>query len=148
MIYVEEIMIVVACIDERKGMMFNCRRQSRDRAVCNDILKDCEGHRLYMTAYSKGLFEKMGNAEIVVSEDMMQQARNDDSCFIEDIDISGHEKLIQEVILYQWNRHYPADTYFPLDLSEEKWVLEKRDEFQGSSHEKITKEVYKRRKNR
>ena len=94
-------MIVVACIDERKGMMFNCRRQSRDRAVCNDILKDCEGHRLYMTAYSKGLFEKMGNAEIVVSEDMMQQARNDDSCFIEDIDISGHEKLIQEVILYQ-----------------------------------------------
>ena len=101
-----------------------------------------------MTAYSKGLFEKMGNAEIVVSEDMMQQARNDDSCFIEDIDISGHEKLIQEVILYQWNRHYPADTYFPLDLSEEKWVLEKRDEFQGSSHEKITKEVYKRRKNR
>lgn len=140
-------MIVIACIDERKGMLFNHRRQSQDRAVCSDILKECEGHKLYMTTYSKGLFEKMGNAAILVSEDMMEQAGNEDNCFIEDTDVSGHEKAVQELILYQWNRHYPADTYFPLELSEEEWVLERREEFQGSSHKKITKEVYKRREN-
>lgn len=141
-------MIVIACIDERNGMMFHRRRQSRDSAVCNDILKECEGHKFYMTAYSKGLFEETDHAEIWVSEDMMRQAGSEDICFVEDTEIRGHEKDIRELILYQWNRHYPADTYFPLELSEEEWALERRTEFQGSSHERITKEVYKRRDSR
>jgi len=43
------------------------------------------------------------------------------------------------LILYRWNRTYPADLYFTLSL--EGWTLERREEFAGSSHEKITKEV-------
>ena len=27
-------MILMACVDGRNGRAFNCRRQSRDRAVC------------------------------------------------------------------------------------------------------------------
>lgn len=34
-------MVVIACVDERKGMMFNQRRQSRDTALCEDILREC-----------------------------------------------------------------------------------------------------------
>ena len=49
-------------------------------------------------------------------------------------------KEIEKVILYHWNRDYPADVYFPVDLS--VWKCVETKEFAGSSHEKITRERY------
>ncbi|MFR4122966.1 MAG: hypothetical protein ACLT0W_12285 [Clostridium sp.] len=46
------------------------------------------------------------------------------------------------MILYKWNRVYPADQYFAMDLS--GWKLVETVEFPGSSHEKITEERYER----
>ena len=43
------------------------------------------------------------------------------------------------MILCHWNRDYPADVFFEVDLS--KWRLEERKDFSGYSHEKITKEL-------
>ena len=52
------------------------------------------------------------------------------------------EEKIDSIILYRWNRVYPADTYFDIDLS--GWQLVRTGEFSGASHELITKEVYTR----
>ena len=49
-------------------------------------------------------------------------------------------KEIEKVILYHWNRDYPADTYFDLDLTD--WKITRTEEFPGFSHDKITEEVY------
>ena len=49
---------------------------------------------------------------------------------------------IGEIYLYRWNRDYPADVYFPVDLS--VWKCVETKEFAGSSHEKITRERYTR----
>ena len=57
-------------------------------------------------------------------------------------DLSGEEERIQEIYLYRWNRDYPADVYFPVDLS--GWNCVETKEFAGSSHEKITRERYVR----
>lgn len=138
-------MIMIACVDERKGMMFNRRRQSRDMAVCRDILRESMGKKLYVSQYSGSLFEKTDEVEVMVCDDMLSQAGEDDFCFIENTDIGASEKDITKVILYHWNRRYPADRYFPLVLSEKEWELVKQEEFAGSSHEKITKEEYRRR---
>lgn len=140
-------MIIIACIDEWQGMMFNHRRQSRDSAVCKDILRECRGKKLCLNTYSSHLFEKTDEVELIISEDFMRQAGKDDVCFIEDADISGKKEEIQKVILYQWNRRYPADTYFSLELTERDWKLAEVKELKGSSHKKITKEVYCRRRN-
>lgn len=139
-------MIMIACVDERKGMMFNHRRQSRDSEVCRDILHESMGRKLYMSRYSSCLFEKTEGVEMIVSENILQQAEEEDLCFIEDAEIMAWEQRITKVILYQWNRRYPADTYFPLTLSGENWELARVEEFRGSSHERITKEVYIRRR--
>lgn len=50
---------------------------------------------------------------------------------------------VDTVILYKWNRVYPADEFFkwPADAS---FVLQSFDNFEGYSHQVITKEVYKR----
>ena len=47
---------------------------------------------------------------------------------------------VERVVLYRWDRAYPADLYW--DLSLEGWTLARREEFPGFSHEIITKEVY------
>ena len=49
---------------------------------------------------------------------------------------------VEAVVLYKWNRVYPADQYFSKDLS--GWKMVETEEFAGSSHEKITKERYER----
>ena len=41
-------MIVMVCIDDHNGMMFNHRRQSRDRAVIERVLRCAESSRLWM----------------------------------------------------------------------------------------------------
>lgn len=137
-------MIIIACVDERNGMMFNHRRQSRDSAVCGDILWECSGKKLYMSAYSGKLFGDVPENAIRISEDFLKEAGEEDACFVEDIPISGFEDEIRTVILYQWNRRYPADRYFPLELTDGSWELQRTEELKGSSHEKITKQVYGR----
>lgn len=137
-------MIIIACVDERNGMMFNRRRQSRDSAVCGDILRECGGKKLYMSTYSSKLFGDVEEKNIRITEEFLKEAEEEDFCFIEDIQISGFENKIRTVILYQWNRRYPADRYFLLDLSDGSWELQRTEELKGSSHEKITKGVYER----
>ena len=51
---------------------------------------------------------------------------------------------IEEVIVYKWNRRYPTDTYFDLDLAALGFRLASSEEFAGYSHEKITKETYRK----
>lgn len=142
-------MKLIVCIDEKKGMMFNHRRQSQDRVLRDDIRKECQGSILRMNAYSAGLFEKDADVETTVqifsSEDFLAQASEDDCCFVEDQDVSLWLEQADTVILYQWNRHYPADLYFTAELSEDTWQMERQEDFAGSSHEKITKTVYVKR---
>ena len=52
------------------------------------------------------------------------------------------EKL-EGLILYRWNRAYPSDVRWELDLSQ--FALTERAEFSGTSHETITRERYTRK---
>ena len=44
-------MNLIICVDNKNGIMFNGRRQSRDRAVCEDILDMSGEHLLYTSEY-------------------------------------------------------------------------------------------------
>ena len=59
-------MKVFICIDKDGGMMFNHRRQSRDRTVVEDVIRHISDRRLYICPYSKELFPRYGN--IIVSD--------------------------------------------------------------------------------
>ena len=49
-------MIVIVCIDDEFGMLFNQRRQSRDCILTEDILKTVGDKRLLIDKFSKTLF--------------------------------------------------------------------------------------------
>ncbi len=132
-------MIAIVCIDGSGGMLFNRRRQSQDRLLREDLLREAEGRTLWMNAYSAKQFKTLPET-VRTAEDFLDQAGNGDLCFVEDRDPACYAGQLEGLIVYRWNRNYPADLFFTVPL--EDWTLSRQAEFAGSSHEKITKEVY------
>lgn len=137
-------MKVIVCVDDNNGMMFNNRRQSRDRILIEDIVKNVVGGNLLMVPYSETLFEDSDIEAFFLSEYILEEADPEDYCFIENKPLLPHIDRIDELIIYRWNRKYPADMYLDINPLEHSFKLVSTLEFAGSSHEKITKEVYKR----
>lgn len=132
-------MIAIACVDLKNGILFNHRRQSSDRIVRQDILKMLDGRELWMNSYSYGQFQK-DEGNYIVDEDFIQKAGQGEYCFVEMNDLS--DVKIEKLILYRWDKVYPADRRMKVNM--EEWILTEQSEFEGYSHEKITKEVYEK----
>ncbi|MCI8559737.1 MAG: ribonuclease Z [Dorea sp.] len=137
-------MIVIAAIDDNKGMMFNKRRQSKDSAVIKRILSLSGCGRLWMNTYTYQQFSGCDTSEICVDEEFLYKAGAGEYCFVEDHLLAPWEKEIEEIILFKWNRKYPSDLWFDIDVGSPVWKLIETKEFTGSSHERITEEVYVR----
>ena len=139
-------MNIIVCLDDNGGMLFNRRRQSRDAILLDDMLTMVGemGRKLWIAPFSEKLLKPyMENRPfITVDEEYLEQAESQDFCFVESDLLLELEEKIDSIILYRWNRVYPADTYFDIDLS--GWQLVSTGEFSGASHELITKEVYTR----
>ena len=134
-------MIAIVCLDDENGMIFNGRRQSRDRVVTERIALLAAGKKLWMNGYSVGLFAGM-KLEIQIQEDFLAAAGEKELCFVEDQSLKQFEEKLEKVIVFRWNRKYPAD--FWLDVELRQWRLAETLEFPGNSHENITQEVYVR----
>ena len=134
-------MIIIAVVDDSGGMMFNRRRQSQDRVLREKILSMAGASRLWMNDYTAKQFADHA-AEIHADNDFLTKAGAGEYCFVENTSVSACVDKIEQVILFRWNRAYPADVFFDLDLSAPVWKLTGTEEFPGFSHEKITKEVY------
>ncbi len=80
-------MILIACVDDKMGMLFNKRRQSMDKVLRSRILNLCASKKLWMNAYSRKQFDIAAEG-ITVDEDFMAKAAGDDYCFAENIRIS------------------------------------------------------------
>ena len=132
-------MTIIVCIDDNGGMMFNNRRQSRDRVLTEKIINIANGHKLYIDSYSAPLFEGFCG-DITAQDSFLDIAGSDDFCFVENRRLKPYEQSIDKLIVFKWNRKYPSD--FDLDISLDSFTLISSEDFVGNSHEKITMEVY------
>lgn len=137
-------MKIIVCVDDNNGMMFNNRRQSKDRVLIRDVVDNLDGGNLLMTPYSENLFADSGVDAFFLSEYVLDEADPEDYCFIENKALLPYSDKIDELIIYRWNRKYPADMYLDIDPTALSMKLVSTTEFVGSSHEKITKELYKK----
>lgn len=133
-------MIVIVCIDDNLGMTFNKRRQSRDILLIQKVVEMAKNSKIWVNKYSYPLFEEVGTVNVNVDETFLSEAANGEYCFVENKELKPFEKWIEKMIVFRWNKSYPADQTFDIDLS--KWQLSEVSEFEGNSHEKITVEVY------
>lgn len=134
-------MIVIICIDDKNGMMFNNRRQSQDSKVREDIVHEIDKSKLWMNEYSAKQFKNDNLKDVVIDENFMDKA-DLGYCFVENISLLPYEQQIEQLIIYRWNRCYPADFYFNIDITKSDWKLVKQEKLVGTSHDNITKEVY------
>ena len=133
-------MTVIVCLDNANGMMFSHRRQSRDANVIKDILKTIDEAPLWIAPYSEPLFSQT-ECSVSVSDSFLVGAGAEDYCFVENTSVAELKEKISKLVIYKWNRDYPADFYFDIDYAND-YKLETTIDFVGTSHEKITKEVY------
>lgn len=136
-------MIAAICVDDRGGLLFNGRRLSRDRAQREDLLALCGAGRLWMNGFSAPLFAGLED-RIAVDENFLTLAGPGEVCFVEDRPLGPVRDRLEAVVVYRWNRAYPADVHLDLDLAEAGLSLAERREFPGTSHETITREQYRR----
>lgn len=132
---------VAVALDDECGMMFNNRRQSRDRVMIAELLNGTD-RSIYIHPYSAMLF---GDCErVVISNDPLAECEDGCIAFIEQLPIMPHLHSVERFIIYRWNRLYPADKYFDIDLEKSGFELKSQFDFEGSSHERITKGIYER----
>ena len=133
-------MTLYFCLDDRGGMLFNHRRQSRDAVILEDIRSRLDGELLIDPMSSK----LVAAAEIpychVLPEITEQMAGL--HYFVEERPVGDWVGMASTVVCYRWNRHYPADQFFDVDLTAMGFVLSETVDFPGKSHETITREVY------
>ena len=130
---------LIVCISNNNGMMFNNRRQSRDRLLLEKLCTDYQNERIIIHEYSKRLFEGL---PVEVTTEVCV---NDATSFVEDPDLIPCEAIFDKIIVVRWNRDYPADKFFNVDMSAYECV--NREDFIGKSHDEILIETYVYNKN-
>lgn len=133
-------MKLIFCIDDKKGMMFFGKRQSQDSVLREWLINHTKDCSLLMSSYSAKQF--CDHTGYLVDDNYMLNASAEDYCFIEDKDYSLDN--VTEIILCKWNRKYQADKFFDIDLKSSGFKKISSEDIHGSSHDKITIEIYKR----
>ena len=126
-------MTIIVCLDDKNGLSFNNRRQSRDKILIEDIIPN---DNVYILEHSACLFAEYSVNKVNNVSDLP----NDAIYFHEITDPKNIINQFDTVIIYRWNRHYPSDVKFEFPMNNYKKIYE--EEFVGFSHDKITKEVY------
>ncbi len=138
-------MKLFVCLDEAGGMTFNKRRQSSDRVIRKDMLDMIDEAKLFVNAYTAKQFTEEESGRLTVDENCLLNAGDEDFVFVENLQIGGFADKVQQIVVYRWQRKYPADFFFDADVTSEDWQLVVSEEIVGHSHECIGKEVYIRK---
>lgn len=129
-------MTLYLCLDDRNGLQFNHRRQSRDSAVLEDIRSQLTGN-LLIDPFSEKLIREAEIPYVLPPETASDY-------FVEDVPPEEILAQTTKLVIYRWNRHYPSDVTWKPDLAAMGFALEETTDFPGTSHENITREVYVR----
>lgn len=132
-------MHLIVVVDDNFGMLFNKRRQSQDRVLRQKISELTKDSKLYINPYTLKQF-KEEYQNLVVVENPLEMTEDGSYCFIENMDVKPYEEKCEKIIVYYWNRVYPKDLKFNIDLS--NWKCIEEIEFVGNSHDKITQKIY------
>ena len=134
-------MTVIFFLDDKKGMLFNNRRLSRDEEVLNDIRTYLQGE-LYITGFSEKYLAASGLPYKVIPA--LDNFNNDNYYLIENVSVKEHIDKIDRIIIYWWNRTYPSDMRLDFEPADYGFKSKSIYEFAGKSHEKITREIFER----
>ena len=131
---------VAVCVDDDMQTLFFGKRQSRDRVLIEDLVSSSK-EKVFINSFSEPIFSD--KESYILSENPMEDCPQGGVVFAENFQLLPYISFIEKLILYRWNRKYPGDKKLDIDISQNGlFRLEEVFEFVGSSHERITKEIY------
>ena len=136
-------MTVFVCIDERGGMLFMKRRLSKDRLLTADVINSVGDGVLYISEFSEPLFAD-SDISVMSVPCPLDCAGDGDYVFVEAEKLKKHVDKIKTLVIYNWNRRYPFDVSIDIEPLSLGFKLAETHEFKGHSHDKITKEIYRK----
>ena len=133
---------VVVTVDDKMGIAFNKRRQSRDRCLIEDLCQSTDKD-IYISPYSLPLFSEWEN-RVKVCDSPLSECADGGVAFIEMTQIGDHIDDVSDLIIYRWNKVYPSDKKLGILPDECGFVKASTTDIEGNSHSVITKEIYKK----
>ncbi len=131
-------MVVFYCVDDDGGLLFNKRRQSMDSVLRKRLLDLVGEDKLTCDVYTAKQFEEKDKLQIVGDENYAGAS----FIFAEKQEPNKLLPLADKLILFKWNRKYPSDV--KLGEIPSDFHLKSAEDFVGSSHDKITQEIYEK----
>lgn len=139
-------MKVIYVLDKDNGVLFNHRRQSKDAFLVENIVNKVnqENGTLYVSDYSKELFEGTDVSIQSLAEFNLSEAKENDFVFIENEDIQLDDfKDNLDYYFYKWPSVYPSDKTLELPLNDAEVV--QKEQFNGNSHDEIYLEIWRKK---
>ena len=133
-------MVLITCVDQKNGLGFNGRRQTSDSAVYADICKYAVDHFCGLEMAPVTLKAIMQYLSLNGDEEHPIVTEAKEARFAELDDCKGLDDIYDTLILYRWDKTYPADMFLEIGL--QNYQLVESQELHGTSHEKIVKETY------
>ena len=111
-------MNIILCVDENMGMLFNKRRQSRDKKVIEDIMRMADV--LWIHPFSEKLFQENGMQkvyendikQILTDENFLKKAGPGQYCFVENQELMLYSNNIEQIVLY-WLKKRLCNEFLP-----------------------------------
>lgn len=107
-------MIIILCLDNNNGMMFNDRRQSQDRGLREYIAEMTKGEKVYMNAYTEKLYEEINDP--VVCEDFLHKAGKGETCIVENLPLKPVIDQIEEIVIFRLDKSLSVRSVLDVDL--------------------------------
>ena len=136
-------MKIVVCVSDGGGLTFNNRRQSKDVKMIENLSNLTEDSIVYTNDFSAPLFEDSTLSVLSVSNPL-DSAGKEDYVFAENFALNEKKEEISRLVIYKWNRKYPYDRRLDVSPEEMGMSLVETIDFEGKSHEKITREIWER----
>lgn len=132
-------MKLVVCLDKNNGIRFFHKRQSQDELQRKNLFELIGNSKLFVSEYSYDLYKDFEfNFEIIDEKTKIIE----NSVFLYEGDfLEKFLSLVDEIIVYFWNRNYPFDEVFE-EFLKDCWKEKEVFEFKGKSHDKITRKIF------
>lgn len=140
-------MTLILMVDDGFGLAFGARRQSRDRELVRDVVRLANGRKIFAREYSRLIFDEAGinNDTMTFCDEPTKAAGECDLVLLELAVKKSELDLAKKIIIYSWNRRYPATAKLDIDYIKANFELKEEFDFKGNSHDKLTRRVYERK---
>ena len=133
----------VVCVEDRYGISFNKRLIGRDKLIDEFLIESLDGSEVFVDDnYLK--YSKDNRFKLISEFDFNEDSNKSITIYCTSENSLAYLDRSEEIIIYYWNRAYPADLYLDYDFIRTNYKLvEKIEEIEGSSHI-LAKEIWRK----